>query len=91
MPVFAPPTSSSRGKRRFDDSSLNGKGPGTLVSRALELGKPVHVFAGRVSLSRGLSGLSTHEITPDGMPLGEALARAPALLFEAVRARVQLG
>jgi glycerate kinase len=73
------------GEGRFDDSSLSGKGPGALVRRALGLGKPVHVFAGQVALSRQVPGLFAHSITPPGMALSEALAKAPALLDSAVR------
>jgi glycerate kinase len=78
------------GEGRFDDSSLSGKGPGSVVRRGLALGKRVHVFAGSVELSRPIPGLHTHSITPDGIPLAGALAEAPARLFSAVqRAMVQ--
>lgn len=77
------------GEGRFDDSSLSGKGPGTLVGRALALGKPVHVFAGEVALSREVPGLCVHAVTPPGMALSEALSGAPALLFKAVRLAFQ--
>ncbi len=73
------------GEGRFDDSSLSGKGPGALVRRALGLGKPVHVFAGQIALSREIPGLFTHSITPAGMDLPEAMAKAHALLAGAVR------
>jgi glycerate 2-kinase len=73
------------GEGRFDETSLSGKGPGTVVSRCLALGKPVHVFAGQVALPASVPGLSTHIITPPGMPLAEALANAPALLSSSVR------
>jgi glycerate 2-kinase len=73
------------GEGRFDDSSLNGKGPGTVVRRALAQGKLVHVFAGEIALSRKIPGLFTHAITPDGMALGDALAMAPDLLSRAVQ------
>jgi len=73
------------GEGRFDDSSLSGKGPGTVVRRALALGKPVHVFAGRVALTRPVPGLLAHSISPPGMALADALANAPALLAAAVR------
>lgn len=73
------------GEGRFDESSLSGKGPGSLVRRALALGKPVHVFAGQVAIAGGPPGLSAHAVTPPGMALPEALAAAPALLSEAVR------
>jgi glycerate 2-kinase len=73
------------GEGRFDDSSLSGKGPGSVVRRALALGKPIHVFAGSVALSRDIPGLTVHSITPAGMPLGQALAEAPGRLLDAVR------
>ena len=73
------------GEGRFDDSSLRGKGPGAVVLRALALGKPVHVFAGGVALSREIPGLATHAITPRGAAPAAALAGAPALLLASVR------
>jgi glycerate kinase len=73
------------GEGRFDESSLSGKGPGSLVRRALALGKPVHVFAGEVAVDVRTPGLFTHAVTPPGMALSEALSGAPALLAEAVR------
>jgi glycerate kinase len=73
------------GEGRFDESSLSGKGPGAVARRALAQGKLVHVFAGEVSLARTIPGLFTHAITPRGMALEEALARAPALLSEAIQ------
>ena len=73
------------GEGRFDESSLSGKGPGSLVRRALALGKPVHVFAGEVAVAVETPGLFTHAVTPPGMALPEALSRTPALLSEAVR------
>jgi glycerate kinase len=76
------------GEGRFDDSSLSGKGPGSVARRALALGKLVHVFAGEVSLSASVPGLITHAVTPPGMPLGEALARAPELLSESIKRAV---
>jgi glycerate kinase len=79
------------GEGRFDDSSLSGKGPGALAHRALELGKRVHVFAGEIRLSGKIPGLSTHAITPAGVPLAEALANAPALLFIAVKRALSHG
>jgi glycerate 2-kinase len=69
------------GEGRFDDSSLQGKGPGSLVRAALELGKPVHVFAGRVDATEA-PGLRLHEISPRGVPLAEALPRAGEWLRE---------
>jgi glycerate kinase len=73
------------GEGRFDESSLSGKGPGTVVRRALAQGKLVHVFAGEIVLERKIPGLLTHAISPPGMALTDALAAAPVLLSEAVR------
>jgi glycerate kinase len=73
------------GEGRFDDSSLSGKGPGAVVTRALALGKAVHVFAGTIAISREIPGLTAHAITPPGMPLESALAEAPARLLRSVR------
>jgi glycerate kinase len=63
------------GEGRFDESSLSGKGPGAVASRALALGKKTHVFAGTVSVSPR-EGLHLHGITPAGVPLAEALRTA---------------
>lgn len=73
------------GEGRFDESSMSGKGPGSIVQRALARGKQVHVFAGEVSLSREIPGLHTHAISPREMELSVALVRAPDLLRECVR------
>jgi glycerate kinase len=77
------------GEGRFDETSLRGKGPGAVVSRALALGKPVHVFAGEVRFERSVPGLFVHAITPAAMALDSALAEAPALLSRAVRTELR--
>lgn len=74
------------GEGRFDVSSLQGKGPGAVVRRALDLGKPVHVFAGAVDLPEPVAALRTHALSPAGLPLAEALAATRAHLAAAVRA-----
>lgn len=75
------------GEGRFDESSLNGKGPGALALRALELGKPVHVFAGQISPpATPLKSLHLHAITPPDLPLSEALSQAGNLLTAAISA-----
>ena len=73
------------GEGSFDDTSLTGKGPGAVAARALALGKPVHVFAGAVSLLKPRDHLTLHAITPAGTPLAQALRAAPELLTAAVR------
>ena len=71
------------GEGAFDASSLNGKGPGAIALRALQLGKKVHLFAGRVS-GTAWPGVELHAITPVRMPLPLALESAPRLLVEAL-------
>ncbi len=74
------------GEGRFDDSSLNGKGPGAVAARALQQGKPVHVFAGQVRVTHPpTANFNLHAITPAGLPLAEALRTAPDLLATAIR------
>ncbi|WP_438481130.1 glycerate kinase [Oleiharenicola lentus] len=77
------------GEGRFDESSLEGKGPGAVAARALARGKIVHVFAGQVA-SVARPGLSLHAITPGGMPLSEALRQAAPNLHAATRATFSL-
>lgn len=72
------------GEGRFDDSSLQGKGPGAVAARALALGKPVHVFAGRATLAQPPARLQVHSITPPDMPLERALREAADNLHRAV-------
>lgn len=71
------------GEGRFDATSLGGKGPGSLVREALQLGKSTHVFAGNVDLP-AIPGLKAHAISPAGMPLAEALHRTAELLTGAI-------
>jgi glycerate kinase len=79
------------GEGRFDESSLSGKGPGSIVRRALAQGKLVHVFAGEIALPRKIPGLLAHGISPPGMPLLEALKDTPSLLSEAIRKALSEG
>ena len=76
------------GEGRFDRTSLGGKGPGSLVTVARQLGKHVHVFAGSLGPpenSPELAGVKAHAITPADLPLREALPRSAELLATAVR------
>ncbi|HVW21164.1 MAG TPA: glycerate kinase [Opitutaceae bacterium] len=73
------------GEGRFDASSLGGKGPGALAQRAAQLGKPVHVFAGKIDAGMAPAGLRLHPITPAGQPLAEALRCAADNLVAAVQ------
>ena len=75
------------GEGRFDQSSLEGKGPSAVITLALAAGKQVHALVG--SAERGLAlpaGLCLHEITPTGMPLSEALTHSGDLLARTVSA-----
>ena len=72
------------GEGRFDESSLAGKGPGTVVRRALQLGRPVHVLAGQIALQSPPAGVQFHGITPAGLALPDALARTAGNLTAAV-------
>ena len=74
------------GEGRFDLTSLEGKGPGSLVNAARRLGKPVHVFAGSLGLP---ADRELHAITPTDLPLALALPRTAELLASAI-ARVRL-
>lgn len=74
------------GEGQFDATSLTGKGPGGLALRAGALGKAIHIFAGRIALADPPYPLRCHAITPEGMPLGEALATARENLSRSIRA-----
>lgn len=73
------------GEGRFDDTSLQGKGPGAVAARALALGKPVHVFAGSATVAQPPARLTQHSITPPGTPLEQALRQATTFLTKSVR------
>jgi glycerate kinase len=72
------------GEGRFDESSSQGKGPGAVVGLARRMGKPVHVFAGRIS-GAAEDGPGLHSISPPDMPLSEALPRTAANLAASIR------
>ena len=72
------------GEGRFDQSSLDGKGPGAVASRAIAQGKPVHVFAGAVTALSNSQKFKAHVITPPGQPLADALRATGVNLAAAV-------
>ena len=75
------------GEGRFDHTSLAGKGPGSVATRALELGKIVHVFAGVIEpgLEEHLPArLNLHALSPPGLPIEQALREASERLTTAV-------
>lgn len=73
------------GEGGFDDSSLEGKGPGSLVAAGLAAGKSVAVFAGCIQLTTTPPGLIARAISPPGLPLPRALRETPERLTAAVR------
>lgn len=78
------------GEGRFDASSLQGKGPGSLCRWAADAGKPSWVFAGQISpeLLGQKSGrnrqLQLRAISPTDLPMEQALRRGPELLAAAI-------
>ncbi|HYD85549.1 MAG TPA: glycerate kinase, partial [Opitutus sp.] len=75
----------------FDETSWRGKGPGAVASHAIALGKPVHVFAGRIGAGFSIRGLSAHEISPRELPLMEALRETRPNLSRAIRRAFHAG
>ncbi|HYF34842.1 MAG TPA: glycerate kinase, partial [Prosthecobacter sp.] len=77
------------GEGRLDAQTLHGKGPAGVAQMAQRAKKPVVAFAGGVDASPALAEAFhfAQAITPAGMPLPEALARAEELLALAVRER----
>jgi len=73
------------GEGRFDESSLEGKGPGSLLRRATAAGKPSWVLAGALDCPQPVPSAKMHAITPAGMPLAEALRTAPENLARTLR------
>jgi len=75
------------GEGKFDSSSLQGKGPGTLAQQALSTGKRVTIMAGRIEVTKdqiskkGL--LELVEISPRDIPLETVLHQGPHLLSKA--------
>lgn len=76
------------GEGRFDDSSLEGKGPGSLTHRATAAGKPIKIFAGAVDVTHPPTDCEITAITPAGIDLPTALAQAAKYLAESVRKRL---
>jgi glycerate 2-kinase len=74
------------GEGKFDSSSLQGKGPGTLAQNALALGKRVTVMAGRIEVNRKQirksENLELIEISNRDLPLEKVLSEGPQNLKE---------
>jgi glycerate kinase len=78
------------GEGCFDATSLSGKGPGAVAARAHALGKPVHVFAGKIGTDLPPIGWQLHAITPAGLRLEDAQREAPELLVHSMRSEFGL-
>ncbi len=76
------------GEGRFDQSSLEGKGPGSLLRRARTAGKDVWILAGAITLDAPPPNASVLAITPEGMALPEALRLASENLATALRRKL---
>ncbi len=75
------------GEGRFDTSSLQGKGPGALALEAIASKKQLWVLAGSLG-DLGDSDFPTHStraISPNGLPLEEALAATGKNLENAIK------
>lgn len=66
------------GEGQVDFQSVAGKSLGTLLRHARRLGVPVAVMGGAVDLQQEIAGLDTVTITPQGMPLAEAMQQEVA-------------
>ncbi len=76
------------GEGKFDDSSLSGKGPMGIIRLCQKYKKQCFIFAGHVDLSSRKAiteNLFIKKISPQDLPLKEALEKAPDLLFQTVK------
>src|SRR5208283_4306973 len=74
----------------LDSQTLYGKGIEGVVRRAKKFNKPVHAFAGKILGEKvalqGKLGLATlHQISPDDVPIDEAIRNVKAFLSKGVR------
>jgi len=77
------------GEGRFDTSSLQGKGPGSLAKQALDQGKRLIVLAGSLGeLPDSEISRSAIAISPPNLPLCEALAATETNLCAAIRSQL---
>ena len=78
------------GEGKFDSSSLQGKGPGTLAQQALGAGKRVTILAGQIDVGpdqfANSDRLDLLEISPRDLALEKALKAGPQLLCRSIKA-----
>jgi glycerate kinase len=74
------------GEGSLDAQTLSGKGPAGIAAMALNLGKPVVAFGGRVTADVLEARLfhAALTINPDQVPVAVSMQRGPELLAEAV-------
>lgn len=76
------------GEGRFDASSLQGKGPGSLAKEVVSRGKKLLVLAGSLGeLPDAELAACSFAISPSGLPLAEALAQTEENLRRAIRSK----
>ena len=76
------------GEGRFDQSSFEGKGPGSLARRALDSGKRVWILAGAVDATPIHPQCDLHAVSPPDLPLAEVLPRAAENLEAGLRLKL---
>jgi glycerate kinase len=78
------------GEGKFDQSSLAGKGPYALLAAAYSSDTPALLLAGKAeenaaeTVRERFPGTAVYSITPDGVPLPDALKTAPVFLKQKV-------
>lgn len=79
------------GEGRFDASSLQGKGPGSLVKDASNYGKPSYVFAGSLGEleQKKIPNAQLIAISPTSLDLKEALKQTEPNLIGAIQRQFQ--
>ncbi len=73
------------GEGCFDESSLSGKGPGSVALLAEAAGRAVHIFAGRVAAVAPRAGWQLHAITPVDAPWAQAKREAAERLVHGIQ------
>ncbi len=73
----------------LDSQTLHGKGIEGIARHAKKFGKPVHVFAGKILgdktiLQRQLGLTTIHQISPDEVPIEEAMKNAEVFLSKGI-------
>jgi len=73
------------GEGSLDDQTLDGKGPHGVAALARRHGKPVVGVGGRVTEAARPAFSLALAVSPPGLPLAEAMRRAPELIESALR------